>query len=162
MDPAMPPRKNRRPPSRVGQSSGEKFAQRIRGGAHGGHESQADLRFAWRDAVARQIAHQVGQHHREIGAAEIIAGIAQRQKRGGCPVPQRKSWPRTRIVRLDLGRDQCALWGHTSKVPYGSASRLWRSASCLCEFMQNSPDRTRCAFLPGGAPVAALAFLLPC
>ena len=77
IDPAIPPRKLPPAATCACEGSREKLAEGIRDRADRSHETEANLRSVGRHSVARQIVNQIGKNDRKIGAAEVVAGIAQ-------------------------------------------------------------------------------------
>ncbi len=119
IDPAIPPRKLRLPPPVSAMRSREELAERVSDCADRSDETDPNLRCIRRHSVARHIVDQIGQHHGEIGAAEVVAGVAQRQEQRRPRVPRGKPPLGTWLSRLKLAGGRRIGGGHTNKVPHG-------------------------------------------
>ncbi len=103
-----------------------------------------------RHSVARQIVDQIGQHDGKIGAAEVVAGIAQCEKERRSGVPGGKSPHRTWLRRLNLAGGLGFGGGHTRKLPHASILRLGdafgrlnfalaQARNFVCRMFQSAP-----------------------
>jgi hypothetical protein len=71
----------------IGEAAGGELADGIRQHAQRCNRAEANLRLSGRDAMPRLIGDDQRQGNRVVGAAEVIAGVAEAEQRDGEDVP---------------------------------------------------------------------------